>query len=30
MKCLDDAEALDLLRQQKYESRDNIMEDFTK
>jgi len=30
MKLIDDAEALELLRQQKYEARDNINEDFAK
>lgn len=30
MKLIDDGEALELLRQQKYEARDNINEDFAK
>ena len=30
MKLIDDSEALELLRQQKYEARDNINEDFAK
>ena len=30
MKLIDDKEALDLLKQQKYEARDNINEDFAK